>query len=186
MEQAKIAYFSTHGAHSYNIRLGGYPTGVIETAELSSDPAQPKRIYLKPEDMEWHAGLDVAVMAACAVLDVNDYNNNYKGADHLDSPGERWEKTGPRILLGYNNSAPIDIPNGRAIANQWARLVTTTNQDPITCWALATYNHNAYHSCAIEKGVGYYYYPIKRKKLPFRDKPMLQVSPWTFVNKTKW
>ena len=186
MEQAKIAYFSTHGAHSYNIRLGGYPTGVIETAELSSDPTQPKRIYLKPEDMEWHAGLDVAVMAACAVLDVNDYNNNYKGANHFDSPGERWEKTGPRILLGYNNSAPIDIPNGLAIANQWARLVTTTNQGAIPCWAVVTYSKKAYNSCAIEKDVGYWYYPVEKIYFPKKKKPYLHVSPWTFVKKSDW
>ena len=117
---------------------------------------------------------------------MNDYNNNYKGANHFDSPGERWEKTGPRILLGYNNSAPIDIPNGLAIANQWARLVTTTNQGAIPCWAVVTYSKKAYNSCAIEKDVGYWYYPVEKIYFPKKKKPYLHVSPWTFVKKSDW
>ncbi len=86
-EQCDLFYYSGHGNHS-NGKL----------ASLAG-----------PSDVDSHwDDIDKAIIAGCAVLDVNDYNNRFSGADHTASPGKLWATTAPDNLLGYNWIAPLD------------------------------------------------------------------------------
>jgi hypothetical protein len=55
--------------------------------------------------------IDKAIFAGCAVLDVNNYNNN-PDIDSAASPGKQWATATPDYLLGYNWIAPYDDNHG--------------------------------------------------------------------------
>jgi hypothetical protein len=86
-EQSDVFYYSGHGSHA-TAMLGG---------------------LAGPSDVKPHwDDIDKAIIAGCAVLDVNDYNNRYPEDDHTASPGKQWAATAPDYLLGYNWKAPLD------------------------------------------------------------------------------
>lgn len=118
--------------------------------------------------------IDLFIIAGCSVLDVNDYNNNFSGADHTASPGEQWETTGPSVFLGYNAAAPQDNQNSDTIIASWASNRGTSGD--IEAWKDANNNSNGRNACAIETGANYYYF----KKIA----PLWYV--WTTVPKADW
>jgi hypothetical protein len=87
-DQADWFYFSGHGNS--------------QTAKLSSAGGK-----VGPADVRWSADVDVAILAGCAVLDINDYNDHYP-PKKTKNPGLAWAATGPSRLLGYNWIAPLD------------------------------------------------------------------------------
>ena len=90
MNQADYFYYSGHGLHLYK----------------SVDPGDG------PETVNghWNKDLKCVIFSACSILDINDYNNNYRWEpeEHNLSPGKYWEAVGPSVLLGYNYYAPAD------------------------------------------------------------------------------
>ena len=87
-DQVDVLYYSGHG-HSGTGKLNVY------SGEVG------------PTDVRWKKGLQIAILAGCSGLDINNYNGNTlePGAN---SPGKAWAKTGPNYLLGYNYRAPLD------------------------------------------------------------------------------
>ncbi len=155
--QVDWMYLSTHG-HS---DLGTIDVGVGEK--------------ITPPDVEWQDDLDIVIIAGCAVLDVNDYNGNYDddnadgdndrttgtepGPSSLVFNGEKWANTGPKYLLGYNYNAPLDSQNSDRIISDWAAKRKTLGV--VEAWMEANDNSNGRHACAIEAGVGYWYFHRK-------------------------
>ena len=137
MNQADYFYFSGHGDHSNNALQGGFT------------PAMARQY--------WNDDLDVAVLAACSILDINDYNNNYPGAAHVLSPGKAWEDTGPTNLLGYAYTAPIDAGGApKRIVQSWVSKRGTIGN--VDAWMKANADNRAWNACAIVKGEKYLYF----------------------------
>ena len=137
MNQGDYLYFSGHGFHDQNRLQGGFTPAMVEEY--------------------WSRDLDVAIIAGCSVLDVNDYNGNYPGQEHDASPGEAWERTGPAVLLGYNYSAPGDAGGAPTrIVNQW-RTNRAASGD-VDAWMDANAANHAWNACAIVKGQKYVYF----------------------------
>ena len=70
----------------------------------------------------WNKDLKCVIFSACSILDINDYNNNYRWEpeEHNLSPGKYWEAVGPSVLLGYNYYAPADSSGAPArIMRSW-------------------------------------------------------------------
>ncbi len=138
MNQADFFYFSGHGAHGSGDLQGHFT------------PSMAKGW--------WDRDLDVAILAGCSVLDVNDCNGNYSDpVEHAMSPGKKWESVGPGILLGYAYSAPGDAGGAPArIARSWAG-----NRAPmgdVDAWMKANADNHAWNACAIVKGEKYVYF----------------------------
>ena len=113
------------------------------------------------EDVQecWNEALDTVIIAGCAVLDINDYNNNYTGSGHTSSPGARWAATGVFTLLGYNYSAPHDNSGATAIIQNWLGQIQNAESDNETvAWALANETAHAWNACAIDDGGTSYSY----------------------------
>jgi hypothetical protein len=140
MNQADCLYFSGHGNHYNNSIQGGF----------------------KPSDAAgyWKKDIDVAIIAGCSVLDINDYNGNYGGAEHLFSPGKAWEQTGPGVLLGYAYIAPGDAGGAPArIMNSWVSNRGTLGD--VNAWMKANADNNAWNACAIVKDQKFVYFTRK-------------------------
>ena len=124
----------------------------------------------------WDRDLDVVIIAGCSVLDINDYNGNYSGAEHSFSPGYSWESTGPSILLGYAYVAPGDasgIPT--RIVRSW-RINRNTRGD-VDAWMSANANNRAWNACAIVKGQKYVYFKFSFKGV-FKKKVEVPKEDW--------
>jgi len=156
MNQADYFYYSGHGGHLYGSLMYGSPAQVTNY---------------------WGADLDCVIIAGCAVLDINDYNNHYTGDDHIASPGKKWEKTGPAVFLGYNYTAPYDSQGSASIVSTW--LSNRSSQGDIEAWRIANDNSAGRNACAIKKDENYYYF--KR----FGISPFYWYE-WTNVLKTDW
>lgn len=141
MNQADYFYFSGHGNHYNNSIQGGF----------------------KPADAVnyWKKDLDVAIIAGCSVLDINDYNGNYDGtAEHTFSPGKAWEQTGPGVLLGYAYIAPGDAGGAPArIMNSWISKRDTLGD--VNAWMKANADNNAWNACAIVKDQKFVFFTRK-------------------------
>ncbi len=99
----------------------------------------------------WNRDLNVAIIAACSVLDIDDYNDNYSGASHTLSPGKMWEQTGPDILLGYAYIAPSDAGGAPTrIINHWRTNRAVAGD--VDAWMAANAANKAWNACAIVKG----------------------------------
>ena len=104
-DQADILYYSGHGSHD-----GKYITyGATE------------KLYAVDVELLWK-DIDMIIIAGCSVLDINDYKDNATHGDHPinhhASPGEEWLKAGPKKLLGYNYTAPLDTQGGNPNATK--------------------------------------------------------------------
>lgn len=140
MNQADYFYYSGHGYHSITNLQGNFTPAMA-------------RAY-------WNRDLDVAVIAACSILDINDYNGNYSGTAHTVSPGKAWEQTGPAILLGYNHVAPGDAGGApERIMQFW--VANRSSLGDVDAWMAANASNNAWNACAIVKDQKYFYFTRK-------------------------
>ncbi|MEO5714178.1 MAG: hypothetical protein ABIT37_11880 [Luteolibacter sp.] len=140
--QADILYISSHG--------------------MSKDGSIASVV---PGTVDWKDDLDIAILAGCSVLDINDYNGNYDNdgdgktevgpAAHVFS-GEQWAVTGPKTLLGYNYKAPLDTQGTPGIVNSW--FANRAASGDITAWKIANDNSAGRNACAIDAVGGVYYY----------------------------
>lgn len=156
MNQADVFYFSGHGAHA--------------SGELQG------RLSAATAGKWWNRDLDVAVIAGCSVLDVNDCNGNYPDpVEHGTSPGKKWEQSGPSVLLGYNYYAPADAGGASArIVRAWA--ARRTSMGDVDAWMKANADNRAWNACAIVKGEKYVYF---RKHLKYiRIKKSILKENW--------
>jgi hypothetical protein len=157
MNQADYFYYSGHGSHATGSLTVGSPSVLAGY---------------------WNQDLDCAIIAGCAVLDINDYNDNYTGADHTVSPGEMWEPLGPLVLLGYNWYAPTDVQGATSIISTWlANRVASGN---VNAWRDANKNSAGWNACVIVKNTSYLYY---------KRVTVLGVTirhDWTDVPKSDW
>ena len=154
MNQADYFYYSGHGnSHDGSVAEG-----------------------LKPGDAApyWNQDLDVAILAGCGVLDINNYNGFLS---HNNSPGKLWEPLGPALLLGYSFKAPKDNDGGTTIATNWAAERATHGD--LEAWKNANDWEKGWNACAIVKDSSYFYF--HRSGLPgFRT------WTWTQVAKADW
>ena len=146
MNQADYFYYSGHGLHKF--------------ANIDD---------FEPADVAgfWRKDLDCVVISGCAILDINDYNNNYidDPEDHASSPGKLWASVGPLNMLGYNHTAPQDETGAPSmIVNKWLQLRTLHGD--VAAWMSANDNRSGRNACTIqridESHVQYGYF--KRKK----------------------
>jgi len=153
MNQADVFYYSGHGSHASGALTYGNPT-----------LAQPY----------WSQDLKCVIIAGCSVLDINDYNNNYSGADHLTSPGKLWEPVGPSVLLGYNFKAPLDNQGSANIVTSW--IANRGSMGDGNAWMNANDNPSGRNACVIEKNLQYSYF---HKYMPrFYRKKTVQKENW--------
>jgi hypothetical protein len=151
-EQADEFYYSGHGNHVNASLIAGSPSTVSGY---------------------WN-DIDLFIAAGCSVFDINDYENNFPGAEHTASPGKQWESTGPSLFLGYNYKAPLDDQNSDAIITSWC--TNRANLGDIDAWRNANDNSSGRNACAIDAGTAYYYF---KKIFPL-------IYSWTEVQKSEW
>jgi hypothetical protein len=118
-----------------------------------------------PGTVDWKDDLEIAILAGCSVLDINDYNGNYDNdgdgktevgpAANVFS-GEQWAATGPKTLLGYNYKAPLDTQGTPGIINSW--FANRAASGDIDAWKIANDNSAGRNACAIDAAGGVYYY----------------------------
>ena len=108
MNQADHFYYSGHGSHANATLQGGFAPGDVTGY--------------------WNKDLDYAIIAGCAVLDIKDYRaRSFSISTRLKwynaggnwSPGAQWESSGPRYLLGYNWTAPLDNQGSAGIISNF-------------------------------------------------------------------
>ena len=151
MNQADYFYFSGHGYHNDNFLYSGFVGGF--TAAMATN--------------YWGRDLDCVVIAACSVLDINDYNGNTDALSAQLSPGKAWERTGPSTLLGYNYSAPRDDGGAPVrIARSW--VANREAKGDVDAWMDANAANKAWNACAIVKDEKYVYFAswlgLRRRK----------------------
>ena len=137
MNQADYFYFSGHGSHATGSLQGGLTPSLVCNS--------------------WNKDLDVAILAGCAVLDVGNYRLNSTGffyrMKHRDwfgaKPGENWESSGPKYLLGYALKAPLDTDGGSSIASAFVRNIKS-GKDIITSWRDANDTAKGRNACVID------------------------------------
>lgn len=135
--QADLFYFSGHGDHATGTIQGGF------TPSMASQ--------------YWNRDLNCAIIAGCAVLDVRNYRFNSLGLlyrwKHKEwkgvYPGEIWEETGVKYLLGYALKAPLDTDGGSAIASAFVGNIKSGN-DIITAWRDANDTAKGRNACVID------------------------------------
>ena len=137
MNQSDWFYFSGHGNHATGTIQGGF------TPSMASQ--------------YWNRDLDCAIIAGCAVLDVRNYRFNSLGLlyrwKHKDwkgaYPGEIWEGTGVKYLLGYALKAPLDTDGGSAIASAFVANIKS-GKDIIASWRDANDTAKGRNACVID------------------------------------
>ncbi|MBC7979660.1 MAG: hypothetical protein H7Y36_03750 [Armatimonadetes bacterium] len=147
---AKWLFVSSHGLScKYHD-----PDGPIETIDGAPEGG---RILVAPEEVEW-SDMECVILNLCSVLDICDLTGKYQARNpngtypdaQSKSPGKRWAATGPKMLLGYNFSAPRDEPEGTAIANDWITAVKSGAADGVDAWREANAKRKAWNACAID------------------------------------
>jgi len=152
-DQAHVLYISTHGYHDGN-------TLVTQDGLFS------------PLETDWGKGLSMVVIAGCSVLDVTGSKPRWAGTQSANiAPGRKWAATGPCVLLGYEESAPIDrflSWNGfsdagpKQVVSQWIFSMEFELASPIYAWMYANWyyqqsvhknchNATAIHACSTPK-----------------------------------
>ena len=64
-------------------------------------------------------------------------------------PGENWESSGPKYLLGYALKAPLDNDGGDIISRSFIANVRA-GQDIVTAWKNANDTDKGRNACAID------------------------------------
>lgn len=161
--QADWFYYSGHGSHT---------SGKVQMGDRSM-------AFGPSEAMgQWNEDLDTVMFAACAILDVNDYNGNYNddwwpwpepGPREKIFPGERWANVGPKYLLGYNYIAPLGPVIDTLIIKRWSDYLPAMEitqawleANKVTAEELADEKRaKGEHACAIDEQGYWYLKPIK-------------------------
>ena len=137
MNQSDVFYISGHGNHATGGIQGGF------TPSMASQ--------------YWSRDLNCAIIAGCAVLDVRNYrflsqsiwyrlrNSHVMGL----YPGELWESSGPRYLLGYALKAPLDEKGGTDIAIRFSSNVKS-GMNVIDAWRSANDCNVGRNACVID------------------------------------
>ena len=143
MNQADYFYYSGHGDHSTG-NLIGISGGPSITPSLVSS--------------YWNRDLKCVIFAGCSVLDINDYNGNYKDAvSHTSSPGKSWAKIeGPDTFLGYAFFAPLDTQGADTIMHNW--VINRKTMSDVDAWMRANDNRNGRNACAIDSARDFHYF----------------------------
>ena len=139
MNQADYFYYSGHGLHLYKSVDPGYGPETVNG--------------------HWNKDLKCVIFSACSILDINDYNNNYRWEpeEHNLSPGKYWEAVGPSVLLGYNYYAPADSSGAPArIMRSW--VANRELLGDVDAWMEANKEQKKWNACAIRKGGDYVYF----------------------------
>lgn len=142
MNQADYFYYSGHGLHRW----------------ANADDYDPDDVV-----GFWGKDLNCVIFSACSILDVNDYNGNFilDPEDHQASPGLLWNRVGPRVMLGYNATAPADVSGRPAkVMEEW--LLLRKNVSDIEAWMNANAIWGSDNACAIEKDSRYVYFQKSR------------------------
>lgn len=150
---ADVFYYSGHGLSSSG-KL------VIDTTSTPCGTAGGRYAdWIGASDLApvWPANmdLDVLIIAGCSVLRIDLSTSPPSG------PGVAWTrllraKGGPLVaLLGYQQGAPCDNPNGDAIARAMAARLKAGSTDYARDWLTANGDHNADNAVAID-GRGYW------------------------------
>ena len=137
MNQADYFYFSGHGSHATGTIQGGFTPSMVS--------------------QYWNQDLDYAIIAGCAVLDVRNFRYNslgflykWKHREWKGSyPGELWEESGVKCLLGYALKAPLDSDGGAAIATAFVGNMNS-GKDAIVSWRDANDMPKGRNACAID------------------------------------
>ncbi len=137
MNQADYFYFSGHGNHATGHVQGGFSPSMVNN--------------------KWTHDVKVAILAGCAVLDVRNYRLNTQKflyrVRHFKMrgsyPGERWENSGAKILLGYALKAPLDSRGGTSIASRFAEQIKS-GSPVIEAWKIANDCPEGRNACAID------------------------------------
>ena len=139
MNQADYFYYLGHGLHLYKSVDPGYGPETVNG--------------------HWNKDLKCVIFSACSILDINDYNNNYRWEpeEHNLSPGKYWEAVGPSVLLGYNYYAPADSSGAPArIMRSW--MANRELLGDVDAWMEANKEQKKWNACAIRKGGDYVYF----------------------------
>lgn len=139
MNQADYFYYLGHGLHLYKSVDPGYGPETVNG--------------------HWNKDLKCVIFSACSILDINDYNNNYRWEpeEHNLSPGKYWEAVGPSVLLGYNYYAPADSSGAPArIMRSW--VANRELLGDVDAWMEANKEQKKWNACAIRKGGDYVYF----------------------------
>ena len=139
MNQADYFYYSGHGLHLYKSVDPGYGPETVNG--------------------HWNKDLKCVIFSDYSILDINDYNNNYRWEpeEHNLSPGKYWEAVGPSVLLGYNYYAPADSSGAPArIMRSW--VANRELLGDVDAWMEANKEQKKWNACAIRKGGDYVYF----------------------------
>ena len=142
-----------------------------------------------PDNLSVPLHIKFVIIAGCSVLDINDYNNFYSGGDHTDSPGKRWEATGPELLLGYNMGGPSDKNGGKIIIDRFygSNPVSANNDARIIEWMGANRAAKAWNACAIKKNDYYAFFKYTKIYNPLNRTGFSVYNPkWTKIQKSDW
>ncbi|GMA15728.1 hypothetical protein E5F05_06105 [Deinococcus metallilatus] len=136
---ADVFYYSGHG-------LGASNCLAVETSPHSYG------CWLTPADLAPHwkspMDLDVLILAGCSVLRVD--------LSGPSGPGVEWAellrtKGGPlTALLGYEASAPLDHPNGEAIARDMGARLAAGSRNFARDWMEVNAAHKAWNAVALD------------------------------------
>ena len=150
MNQADIFYYSGHGSF------------VDEALQSSSDPISygflPSMTIGK-----WHKDLECVVFAGCSILNIGDFRSKSfvkwktkakywfrkKQSQNGGNPGLAWENVGPKYLLGYCWTAPLDSEGAPEIATAFVNNLKS-NMAKIDAWRNANNGASALNACAID------------------------------------
>lgn len=152
---ADVFYYSGHG-------LGASNCLAVETAPGTY------ACWLTPADLlpHWKSpmDLDVLILAGCSVLRVDLSGPSARG------PGAEWARLlrtrgGPlTALLGYEASAPLDRPNGDAIARDMGARLAAGSRRFARDWMEVNIAHKASNAVAIDTS-GYWDFDCLRTPL---------------------
>jgi len=147
----------------YFIGHGNHRSGAIWTEKYGDSYLHYILPPPQPDLLPWEGEIELAVLASCSVLDINDYNFNYP-MEHDSSPGKYWARLKGMTLLGFN--AVVISPSYTEISDFMSSEEVLVY--PEQYW-LAT-KMNDYCVCAVSKNNDYYYW---QENSPF-DLPVVQ------------
>jgi hypothetical protein len=162
MNQADVFYYSGHGLSDVGNQVANpadYHPGLVALDEDDEGG------IVHPSELSpyWSRDINVAVIAGCAVLNINNWVPNPAYFPPLAGPGVGYwpgkvmENIGPPFLVGYASSGPSDNQNSTAIAAAFISDYDSSN-DAFASWRDANDNSNGRNACAIQRGSKYGYF----------------------------
>jgi len=146
--KAKQLYFSGHGLHA--------------SASLEF-PEEPSNFAPADLTSEWK-DLEIAIIAGCSVLDINDYTHEFDGGPREAvgfEPGVRWHDViggGNAILLGYRHWAPLGPVTDAQIMQEFTQLTSARPSSEAILWLKANINKNDNDSAVAIDGEDRYWF----------------------------